>query len=629
MGRKSTWLYVLLGGAIFLAVAYSVGLLLDVPEWINGRYWEWDRQLPDGGGRILWLLAICLVAFLLWLWTERKEDWRRQYTLLLVLWAAVMSPVLQEAVAGQHRSRPWSVIFLHLTTSGFFQDGVEIEDPVEFISEHYDNMRGYRDVHARTQPPGWQIAFWGASRLAERVPSIAEPFGRQLMREDCLSQELREMSPNQAAAAVLSLSILLWSGLGAVPYWRFGRYFLKGRPLHLALIVYPFWPAMLVFSGRFDALYAILALLTLWLGQRTLVKEHWLVSAVIFGGLMAAATWFGLGTLAIVALVDVVLVSQLLLKTVGWQQGIRRLLALNGLFLAALLALWVGLRVAFGLDGLALFALGQELHLDLRITYPVWPLFNMFDLAVFMSVVIFVGAIVGMIGVVWRTAVKGQPARPIDALITGWVVFVVVFNLSGQVRAETGRLWLFLMGPGLLVGVAGWTDWLKGNSRGRALTAALLLVVMGQAMASGLFLGGRAPTTTTPEPVWLVPDGVTAVSFNLGDTIALEGYSFEEGLTQTELTLYWQALDYLSEAYVVFAHQIDSAGNLVTQDDGPLQEGGPPTSCWIPGEIIEDTRVFPTVEDTRIGVGFYNWHTGERIVVEPPRENEMIFLPAE
>jgi hypothetical protein len=78
---------------------------------------------------------------------------------------------------------------------------------------------------------------------------------------------------------------------------------------------------------------------------------------------------------------------------------------------------------------------------------------------------------------------------------------------------------------------------------------------------------------------------------------------------------------------VVFAHLLGPDGAILAQDDGPPQDGGLPTWCWVPGEVIEDKRVLPVVDESQIGVGFYDWRTGVRLAVEPPLENDTFLLP--
>ena len=91
-------------------------------------------------------------------------------------------------------------------------------------------------------------------------------------------------------------------------------------------------------------------------------------------------------------------------------------------------------------------------------------------------------------------------------------------------------------------------------------------------------------------------DGVSsnqALNVDLGDQIRLLGYNLTlpSGREEMErgqslsLTLYWQALHPPKDDYTIFAHVLDSEGNLVAQYDGLLLDGLYPTSEWIVGDV--------------------------------------------
>ena len=91
-------------------------------------------------------------------------------------------------------------------------------------------------------------------------------------------------------------------------------------------------------------------------------------------------------------------------------------------------------------------------------------------------------------------------------------------------------------------------------------------------------------------------DGVSVgqlLNVDLGDQIRLSSYNlalFSEGEAEEgrhlALTLYWQALRPPKGDYTVFAHVLDSAGNLVAQHDGLPLDGLYPTSEWIAGDVF-------------------------------------------
>jgi hypothetical protein len=105
--------------------------------------------------------------------------------------------------------------------------------------------------------------------------------------------------------------------------------------------------------------------------------------------------------------------------------------------------------------------------------------------------------------------------------------------------------------------------------------------------------------------------------YRLGEDIALIGYGLHQSGDELTLTLHWACLAPLELDYTVFAHLTDSAGQLVSQADGPPAEGAYPTSAWVPGEVIAEERVF-AFQDLAPGtyqilVGMYLLESGERL----------------
>jgi len=84
-----------------------------------------------------------------------------------------------------------------------------------------------------------------------------------------------------------------------------------------------------------------------------------------------------------------------------------------------------------------------------------------------------------------------------------------------------------------------------------------------------------------------------------------------------EFTLYWQALNRPTHDYTVFVQLLDSANQVVAQQDQLPQSGNAPTTSWTIGEIIPDPYTL-SVETTpgqsyRLIVGLYRPETGERL----------------
>lgn len=612
--------------AIVLSLAYVAGLVADWPSWLHGVNWVWVRRVPETSWGRLGLLAGMGLLWLavLWMVLRTRQEWPRRWTVWLLAWAMLFTPLMQLVIAAQHRSQPLAVAFL--TTVGFLQPGIEIEDPVAFIQQHAAQMPHYRSVHLQTQPPGWPVAFWAAREGWERFPAAAESAGHWLLRYDCFSTDLRGLTPSQIAAATLQMSILLISSLGVLPLYGLGRDLFSPAVARLALVVYPLLPGFLVFQSRFDVLYAVVAITAVWLAQRFISKRHWF-DVLLLAALLAGITFFSIGPLTTLLLINAYLALYLWIGN-RLRRDFWLLVVVNGAVLLALTLFWGGLWLLWGVSWPQIVATGRELHHELRLGYPAWGLFNLYDFGVFFGLPLFVFAISGGIGAARR--LLRHAAEPGDALILGWWLFLLALNLSGEVRAETGRLWLFLAVPGLLVGVAALLRPLPSPPARRPLVFLVLVAFALQAAVTGYFLGGRVSAATVPEARWLLPAAATRTHYQLGDTIALQGYTVEPHDNELAVTLYWRALTWTRADYLAFVHALDGNGNLLAQSDQTPAAGALPTWCWVPGEVVEDVHTLPGDEEpVHLGVGLYDWRTGERLPVMPLAVDQVIVLPAE
>ncbi|HDQ74192.1 MAG TPA: hypothetical protein ENN19_19170, partial [Chloroflexi bacterium] len=83
----------------------------------------------------------------------------------------------------------------------------------------------------------------------------------------------------------------------------------------------------------------------------------------------------------------------------------------------------------------------------------------------------------------------------------------------------------------------------------------------------------------------------------LGHQVVLEGYTLPDPLPAAgeplTVTLYWRNVAPLLEDYVVFVHLFDGAGHLIAQGDGPPMNGDYPTTYWMPDDVLADPHIVP------------------------------------
>jgi mannosyltransferase len=132
------------------------------------------------------------------------------------------------------------------------------------------------------------------------------------------------------------------------------------------------------------------------------------------------------------------------------------------------------------------------------------------------------------------------------------------------------------------------------------------------------------PTTVSLEDVRC------PLQVRVGEDIVLRGYDAEPCLTADDephpvdagstlrVTLYWEALDQVTEVYSVFLHLIDSSGRIWAQRDGPPRGGDFPTEEWMAGDVIVDPYSITIPGNTPSGlyslvVGMYEPATADRL----------------
>ncbi len=622
--RKRPSLAIILGIiALLLSALYVTGLILDWPAWVHGSNWVWVRRVPEMGWRFLLMPAalaggVALGALALGDRAENSGEWSRRSLGLFLGGLVIMTPLLQIAIAAQHRTQPLSLMTTGST--GFWLEGMGIDDPARFIREHTTLMPSYADVHVRTQPPGWPLVYWATSQVFTSMPGMADVVGRWIHRYDCTSPELVGLEPAQVAAGSVRIVILLLSGLGVLPLYAIGRRFYPPATARMATVGYVYLPGLLVFSGRFDVVYTLLTLAGLWLALRAVLDGDRLAAGILALGL-AAASFLSFTTLAVGAFVLAIPAVCGVTRRDG--EVLRRLIWTMVAITTTVIFLWVGLWLVMDVNGIAMWRTSQEIHRVFRLNYPAWFLFNLYDLAVFMGIVPFVGAM-GALIIIARKRGKGGVSH--IGLVLGWAAAILLLNLSATVRAETGRLWLFVMPLGLLIGLAYFVAEVDLVRRGRTGFLVLYGVFLTQALVTGYLLGGRAGIPNTPAPSWRTPEGVTTVDVLLGEDIALKGYQWGWSTDGLDLTLYWQALDFPRVEYSAFVHALDSDGEIVGQSDGP--PAAVPMWCWVPGEVVADERTLDiSAEAVELGVGLYDPLTGVRLPVSPPAPDDRILLP--
>ncbi|MHB1133437.1 MAG: glycosyltransferase family 39 protein [Chloroflexota bacterium] len=138
------------------------------------------------------------------------------------------------------------------------------------------------------------------------------------------------------------------------------------------------------------------------------------------------------------------------------------------------------------------------------------------------------------------------------------------------------------------------------------------LLPLGEERVGGLQLLSYRLPAALPTPL-LFGDELSVLGWEVPGAPA----SLRAGAEVT-VDLLWSVSRAPRADYQVSLQLLDAAGGLVAQADGPLVGGTAPTSAWLPGEWVIDSRPLrlPTVRGTyTLGVAAYTLGNGQRLPV--------------
>ena len=324
----------------------------------------------------------------------------------------------------------------------------------------------------------------------------AEALAREARRARARHQPSPERLPQPWTPAVLSLLLVVSSGLTAWPLHALARRW--GLPAEAAGLAAVFWllvPARTLFTPSLDQALVLPLVLALWLAAAGAGRGRRGGAPAALAGLLAAAcclTSFGyVAALPLVALAALPLTvlpfaappftdAAPFADDAALPPGVHRRAGLRAA-LPPLAALAAGFAAPFaaaalaGLDILATFRTGLATHRSMAVVtrdYATWLRWNPWDFTLLLG-----PAIVALaLAAVWSA--RRRPLKPV--IVTVWGLLVLLW-VSGSVRGEVGRIWLLFMPLACLAAAAAATALPRRPLRspaGLALLAAQALLVL-------------------------------------------------------------------------------------------------------------------------------------------------------
>ena len=411
--------------------------------------WKWVYRSPGLGGFGLLVGALLMMVVTFLAAQDRPTDWGWALPLLIVLGWVLTLDLAQAQPNGFFRVLG-SLASRH--SFGYVFDA-GLAPPARELLADYPRSSARLNQHARTHPPGPLLAVRALDRIGRLFPEAqpgdgslggyaAESLQQEAQRARDRGRRVPRELPAPATLVLLSMLLPALSALAAWPLHRLAQ--ALGLPPAAALLAATLWlllPARSLFTPSLDQALPVFLVAAAWLAAMGGGVRSFLA------GLLAALCVFcSYGYLAALPLI-------ILLALVPRPQPAEdeteeapvpwvRSAAVRAVALAAgFLLPWIALALFAGYDPWASFQAAMAQHRAIAVTsrsYSTWLLWNPYDLLLLVG-----PAVVGLAAAALRPRQDGTARY--RALVWGWWALLAALLVSGSVRGEAGRIWLFLM----------------------------------------------------------------------------------------------------------------------------------------------------------------------------------------
>jgi len=425
--------------------------LLQVPGFNGPAEWRWPYR-PLGLDTLPALAAILCVAALIAVLLYGPSGRRGAWMLALLGYGFSLS-----LIAAQPNGFGRVVSVLASRHSFSYLYDAALAPPTRDLLADFSKASAGLSMHSRTHPPGVLLAIRGldevtrtlgpAGALRTSLPrESAEAMTAEISRARERGKPVPAIPPSPLTAVLLAFLLPLAAAATALPVFSLGLAW--GLPDVTARWATALWltvPAEVLFTPSVDQALGLVVVVGAVLalkghrGPQGLQGQEALrggAGAFLAGMVVAMGCLISYGLLVAVPFVAWVEFSAG--EDSGWlapRRFVRAALVGGGFALP-----WIALGLFAGYDPWVSFRTAISAHREMAVatrSYATWLLANPYDFALFCGPAV---AVLGAVGLVSRRAPIGLRR----GLWGGAALFVLLW-LSGSVRGEVGRIWLFAM----------------------------------------------------------------------------------------------------------------------------------------------------------------------------------------
>lgn len=594
--------------ALLLCGLLALLLAFDLAPILRGGFgWQWRRVLlpasglPAFGGLLLWMPIYLFVSAKL---LRAGSGW------LLVGWAGFASIVMTVLVVltrmpdlfyGQFASSTdpvglgWYNAAILVRRTGTLQQ-VLADYPTQMF-----RFRGAGLNHLTTSPPGHWLMYYLFSEALGPFPALAEALAAPLRALACLDAATLQLSSAELASAWIGITTPFWGLIAAALIYLFGRALGSEQGARWAVIPWALMPSLLMFNPYPSAIFVVISLAAM--GSLALGLERESRPWVFVGGVftsLATFTNFIFLPLGFMAGALALLFYFARRESRGYDWGWP--FVQGAVFATGLSVVWGIYYLYSAVTPLDVFRASMDWHLNLDLPYLPWVFLHVNDYALFLGwpLMALTGRALFHDGRRYLAAAHRVTISGAGLLALGCAAMIVVLDISGMARGESGRSWIIFT-PFLLIGLgemlasaeAGQDQhWLWGAFAAQAATTLLLIGLLQPMAAYSPDLAQQYRSAALPADLITRP-----VEATFGDTLRLRAFTGRVEADGLRLWLEWDSSAPPERRYWLSILPVGPDGEPgLAMVVPPFGDGDPyPVTCWFtaPGLVTESLTSLP------------------------------------
>ena len=598
---------------VLTGLLIALALMFDGWDSLRGDYgWRWGYDVPSKIAEWLPILIALMVYVGGCLWLMRSDS-RRAWQ--IIAWGLLGSTILP-FIFLMRLGDPFFVQFTRVVSgsaSGPQAIAADYEpDELDDALKHWtiEQQRFADDsisIHAALAPPGLPLLYYGAGRVFEGIPPVADAIGNSLRTMQCDNFDIAGESNAELSSAIIGMMSPLWAALAIFPLVWLGRRVSDEQSARWMVLLWALIPGLNVFTPVPNTVFPTLAILCIALLWKSL--ESRLYAYAFFAGLVASVmTFLNFSVVPLLLFCGLLALGYHLLIAIRNENPPRRWwsAAIGIAFGIGLSMVWMIWLLYGGETPFAMFSTAMNQHLELEREYLPWLVLHLWDYVLFLGLPLMLFSL----WLMWRGIEDmrhGNHFSPAILLALCLGLSLLLLDVSGTARGETGRVWQFFFPLSLLTGAAALRGLPKLNTQvllGTQAFYALAILLFIPTIGTGMVQPPQSPPEIENPQISIE----TSILFD--DVLRLTGFGGRLDNSKNDLVidLRWQVESRSEEPYYF-------AVIPVAPDGEPYQESyvfqpfdsDYPVTCWKPGSSIMERVRIPLKSESTDAIPAGEW----------------------